>query len=296
MGMKEPVRKLLMIIMALGFLMGLALLIYPLFSNMWNQYNDKLKFKEYQMVINEKTRDEGLVDEWEKAREYNAELQPIIIPDSFIQAESQETEDDKYMSCLNIDGNNIMGYISIPKIGEIIPVYHTSTEEVLQKGAGHVHGSSLPVGGMSTHAIISAHRGLPGASLFTDIDQLVVGDQFYLYILDDILAYEVDQIMVVEPSDTDDLNVEKGCDYVTLVTCTPYGINSHRLLVRGHRVEYEEEKQMMQEKQVVKSVHTDYGFWIMIGLISASVCMFISWIIIKIARSRKRKKCSNDNE
>ncbi|MBQ9700579.1 MAG: class C sortase, partial [Lachnospiraceae bacterium] len=128
--MKESVRKVLMFIMGLGFLIGLALLIYPLFSNMWNQYNDKLKFQEYQMVINEKTGDEGLVDEWEKAHQYNDELQPIIIPDSFIQAEANvdKEENEKYMSCLNVDGDGVMGYISIPKIGEIIPIYHTATE------------------------------------------------------------------------------------------------------------------------------------------------------------------------
>ncbi|MBQ9700840.1 MAG: class C sortase, partial [Lachnospiraceae bacterium] len=165
----------------------------------------------------------------------------------------------------------------------------TATEAVLQKGAGHVHGSSLPVGGESTHTALSAHRGLPGASLFTDIDQLQEGDQFYLYILDDILAYEVDQIIVVQPSDTDDLNVEEGRDYATLITCTPYGINSHRLLVRGHRVPYEEEKEVVQQEQVVRSVHTDYGFWIMVGLSLAGVCMFITWIVIKVARSRKRR-------
>lgn len=287
--MRESIRKILMVFMAFGFLIGLAILLYPMFSNMWNQYNAKLKFEEYQIVAMENTRDESLVEEWEKAYAYNADLQPIIIPDSFIQAEGMKQEDSLYMSCLNVKGDGCMGYISIPKIEEIIPIYHTSSEEVLQKGAGHVQGSSLPVGGESTHAAISAHRGLPGASLFTDIDQLEVGDQFYLYILDDILAYEVDQILVVEPANTEALNVEPGEDQVTLITCTPYGVNSHRLLVRGHRVPYEKEVEEQQAKEVVHSAHTNYGIWILLGLLASGVCMLFSWIMIKIIRKIKKK-------
>ncbi len=288
--MKEVVRKILMVFMAFGFLIGLAILLYPLFSSKWNQFNANLKFEEHQIMAMGESRDESLVDEWEKAYAYNAELQPIIIPDSFIQAQGMTEEDTLYMSCLNVDGDGMMGYISIPKIGENIPIYHTSSEEVLQKGAGHVQGSSLPVGGESTHAAISAHRGLPGASLFTDIDQLGVGDQFYLYILDDILAYEVDQILTVEPVNTEALNVESGKDYVTLITCTPYGVNSHRLLVRGHRVPYEEEVAQQQAEQEVHSVHTNYGMWIMIGLGASAICILFFWILIAIIRKIKKKK------
>lgn len=288
--MKESVRKVLKIIMAIGFLIGLAILVYPLFSNMWNEYNDSLRFENYQIETMEKMSDESLVDEWDKAYAYNAQLQPIIIPDSFIQAGAMSEQDKTYMSCLNVDEDGMMGYISIPKIGENIPIYHTATEEILQKGAGHVQGASLPVGGESTHAAISAHRGLPGASLFTDIDQLELGDQFYLYVLDDILAYEVDQILTVKPEETDALNVEEGEDYVTLITCTPYGVNSHRLLVRGHRVPYEEEKEAMQAEQTVHSVHTNYGFWIATGLLAAGVCMLFSWIIVRCISNKNRQK------
>lgn len=193
--MKESVRKTLMFLMAVGFLTGFALLLYPMFSNMWNEYNSKLKFEEYQHENAEKAEDTSLEEEWEKAAAYNERLQPIVIPDSFIQAEQEEVtqQDSEYMSCLNQNGDGMMGYLSIPKIGEIIPVYHTSREEVLQKGAGHIQGSSLPIGGTSTHASIAAHRGIPGMSLFTDLDLLEEGDQFYLYILDEILAYEVDR-------------------------------------------------------------------------------------------------------
>lgn len=285
--MKESVRKVLMVVMAAGFLIGLAILLYPLFSNMWNQYNADLRFEEYQIEAAERTRDESLSDEWEKAYAYNEELSPIIIPDSFIQAEA-EKEDTAYMSCLNLKGDGVMGYISIPKIEQKIPIYHTSSEETLQKGAGHIQGSSLPVGGESTHAALAAHRGIPGASLFTDIDQLVQGDQFYLYILDDVLAYEIDQILTVMPEETEALNVVEGEDYVTLVTCTPYGVNTQRLLVRGHRVPYEEEKRMMQEAQTVHSVHTDYMFWIWTGLAVTVVCMLLCTMILKLLAKKKR--------
>ena len=288
--MKESVRKVLMAVMAAGFLIGLAILLYPLFSNMWNRYNDKLKFEEYQLEATEKISDESMEAEWEKAFSYNRQLQPVIIPDSFIQAETMVPNDEVYMSCLNIKEDGIMGYISIPKIGEDIPVYHTTAEEVLQKGAGHIHGSSLPVGGTSTHAVIAAHRGLAGMSLITDLDQLEKGDQFYLYILDEILAYEVDQILTVLPQNTEALAVEEGQDYVTLITCTPYGVNTQRLLVRGHRVPYEEKKQIMQTENAVHSVHTNYVVWIIIGLVAAGVCMLFCGILVTIVRKKKEKR------
>lgn len=286
-----------MFTMAVGFLVGLAVLLYPLFSNMWNRYNDELRLEEYQIEVLEKMEDDSLTEEWEKAWEYNDELSPIIIPDSFIQAEGMTQQDETYLSCLNIQGDGMMGYISIPKIGEEIPIYHTTAEEILQKGAGHVHGSSLPVGGESTHAAIAAHRGLPGASLFTDVDQLETGDQFYLHILDDVLAYEVDQILTVMPEDTEALNVEHGQDYVTLITCTPYGVNTQRLLVRGHRVPYEEKQEMQQNGERARSVHTDYVAWIVIGLLAAGMCMLLCGLLTRLVRRkedrhRKRKeKC-----
>lgn len=293
--MKNSVRIFLKFIMAIGFFIGLAILFYPLFSNKWNQYNEKLKFQEYQQIANEKFVDEGLIEEWEKARAYNDDLQPIIIPDSFIQTEGMTEEDKTYLSCLNIHEDGMMGYIYLPKIGERIPIYHTTSEDVLQKGAGHIQGSSLPVGGEGTHAAIAAHRGLPGASLFTDLDQLEEGDQFYLYILDDVLAYEIDQILTVEPSDTEPLGVEPDKDYVTLVTCTPYGVNSHRLLVRGHRVPYEEEQVAIQETKVVQSVHTNYTMWILLGLGITAVCMGITLIIVRFVGNRRMEYKWNHN-
>lgn len=162
----------------------------------------------------------------------------------------------------------MMGTVEIPKINIELPIYHTTDEDVLERAAGHLEGSSLPVGGESTHAVISAHRGLPSASLFTDLDQLEEGDHFLLHILDDTLAYEVDKISVVEPEETQDLAVEEGEDLVTLLTCTPYGVNSHRLLVRGHRVPYEPEAIADEQPPLFGgSLHTNYLLWVIIGLL-----------------------------
>ena len=191
----------------------------------------------------------------------------MILPDSFAVAEAS-SRDEAYMACLNINDDEVMGIVEIPKIDVELPIYHTTDEDVLQIGAGHLEGSSLPVGGESTHAVISAHRGLPSATLFTDLDQLVEGDHFLLHILDDTLCYEVDQITVVEPDQTESLSVVEGEDLVTLLTCTPYGVNTHRLLVRGHRVPYvpEEVADEASDSLFGNSLHTNYIFWVIVGL------------------------------
>lgn len=171
-----------------------------------------------------------------------------------------------------------MGMVEIPKIDVNLPICHTTSGEVLEKAAGHLEGSSLPVGGDSTHAVISAHRGLPSAALFTDLDQLEEGDHFLIHVLDDILCYEVDRISVVEPEDTDDLAVEDGEDLVTLLTCTPYGVNSQRLLVRGHRVPYVPEEVDGEKAGTLlgSSLHTSYLFWVVAGL--AVTAAFIGYL------------------
>ena len=214
---------------------------------------------------------EGSIDyeaEWERAHAYNEALLPSILPDSFAVAEASDEPDEEYMACLNIAGDEMMGTVEIPKINIELPIYHTTDETVLERAAGHLEGSSLPVGGESTHAVISAHRGLPSASLFTDLDQLEEGDHFLLHVLDDTLAYEVDKISVVEPEETQDLAVEQGEDLVTLLTCTPYGVNSHRLLVRGHRVPYEPEAIADEQPPLFgTSLHTNYLLWVLVGLL-----------------------------
>lgn len=257
------------IIVCILFLAGLSLLLYPFAANQWNNYRQKRLLSNYDETVAEKEA-AGKIDyeaEREKAKAYNDALLPSILPDSFAVAEAAEEEDKVYMSCLNIAEDGMMGKVEIPKIDVDLPIYHTTEEEVLEKAAGHLEGSSLPVGGENTHAVISAHRGLPSATLFTDLDKLKKGNHFLIHVLDQTLCYEVDQISVVEPKETDALAVSEGKDLVTLLTCTPYGVNTQRLLVRGHRVPYEPEK-LKDEKPPLGAVslHTNYLLWVIVGL------------------------------
>ena len=283
--MKKYLKKMIIVFI---FLSGLSLLLYPMISNKWNDYRQKQLITGYDKTVKE-AQQAGRIDyeeEWKRARAYNEALLPAILPDSFAVAASSEEPDREYMSCLNLTGDGMMGYVEIPKINIKIPVYHTVSTEILEKAAGHLEGSSLPTGGESTHAVISAHRGLPSASLFTDLDQMEDGDHFLLYILDDILCYEVDKISVVDPEDTKDLVVEEGKDFVTLLTCTPYGVNTQRLLVRGHRVDYEPETVQAEEKNTAGiSLHTNYLLWAVVGLgITAA------FIVVLYLREQKLKK------
>ena len=258
------------IIIILFFLVGLSLLLYPFVANQWNNYRQSRLISSYDSAVSQ-MESEGSIDyeaEWARANAYNEALLPSILPDSFAVAEASDEPDEEYMACLNIAGDEMMGTVEIPKINIELPIYHTTDEDVLEQAAGHLEGSSLPVGGESTHAVISAHRGLPSASLFTDLDQLEEGDHFLLHVLDDTLAYEVDKISVVEPEETQDLAVEEGEDLVTLLTCTPYGMNSHRLLVRGHRVPYEPEAIADEQPPLFgTSLHTSYLLWVLVGLL-----------------------------
>ena len=194
------------------------------------------------------------------------------------------------MSCLNILTDEKMAYVEVPKINIKIPIFHTTSEEVLSKGAGHLEGSSLPVGGENTHSVISAHRGLPSASLFTDLDQLEDGDHFLIRVLDQTLCYEVDQIHIVEPENTSDLAVEPGQDLVTLLTCTPYAVNTKRLLVRGHRVPYEEETIEKEEKESPMSLYTNYLLWVVVGLAVTAVLIISLWQYDKRYKRKRKEK------
>lgn len=263
------------ILIAILFLAGLSLLLYPFVANQWNNYRQERLISNYEQVVAEKEA-AGTLDydaEWEKATEYNDELLPSILPDAFAVAEATD-EDSAYMSSLNIAGDGIMGTVEIPKIKITLPIFHGTDEEVLEKAAGHLEGSSLPVGGENTHAVITAHRGLPSAALFTDLDKLQKGDHFLIHVLDDTLCYQVDKITVVDPKDTKDMVVEEGMDLVTLLTCTPYGVNSHRMLVRGHRVPYvpgvEDESIPLNNM----SLHTNYILWIVVGLLITGIFSF----------------------
>lgn len=218
-------------ILIAALLAGALLLLYPTVSDYWNSFHQSRAIASYAEQVAD--LDDNTYDQiWADARAYNETLDNST--SRFVMTEEQKKI---YEALLNIADNGVMGYIEIPKIKCNLPVYHGTDEAVLQIAIGHVQGSSLPVGGESTHCVLSGHRGLPSAKLFSDLDQLTEGDVFLLRVLDETLTYEVDQIRTVLPSELDDLAIEEGKDYCTLVTCTPYGINSHRLLVRGHRVE-----------------------------------------------------------
>ena len=268
------------LVIGIIFLAGLSLLLYPFVANQWNNYRQKQLISGYEQVVCDKEAAEGIDYDAErkKAEDYNEALLPCVLPDSFALAESSGV-DPVYMNTLNIAGDEMMGSVEIPKINIKIPIYHTTEEDVLNKGAGHLEGSSLPVGGANTHAVISAHRGLPSASLFTDLDQMKVGDHFLLHVLDETLCYEVDKISVVKPEDTSALAVEDGQDLVTLLTCTPYGVNTERLLVRGHRVPYVEEE-VKEEKTVLSgsSLHTNYLLWVFVGLSVTALFVFVLYL------------------
>lgn len=268
------------LVIGIIFLAGLSLLLYPFVANQWNNYRQKQLISGYEQVVSDKEAAEGIDYDAErkKAEDYNEALLPCVLPDSFALAESSGVY-PVYMNTLNIAGDEMMGSVEIPKINIKIPIYHTTEEDVLNKGAGHLEGSSLPVGGANTHAVISAHRGLPSASLFTDLDQMKVGDHFLLHVLDETLCYEVDKISVVKPEDTSALAVEDGQDLVTLLTCTPYGVNTERLLVRGHRVPYVEEE-VKEEKTVLSgsSLHTNYLLWVFVGLSVTALFVFVLYL------------------
>ena len=228
------------LILILILIAGLSLLLYPSFSNYWNEQHSTKAIAGYDAAV-QKLDKEDYSHLWEDAIAYNASLSNRMNP--YILTDEQKTV---YKQILDISGNGIMGYIEIPDIHVYLPIYHGTSEPVLQVAIGHLDWTSLPTGGENTHCALSGHRGLPSAKLFTDLDQISNGDIFILHVLDEVLTYEVDQIKIVEPHESEDLLIEEGKDLVTLVTCTPYGVNSHRLLVRGHRIENIEEAQIVR--------------------------------------------------
>lgn len=284
--MKKTTRNIILVIL---FLAGLSLLLYPFIANAWNTYRQKQLISNYESVVSEK-EEAGEIDyeaEMERAKAYNDALVPSILPDSFAVAAAADEPDEEYMSVMNIAGDEVMGVVEIPKIDISLPIFHTTSKEVLEKGAGHLEGSSLPIGGESTHAVITAHRGLPSAALFTDLDRLKEGDHFLLHVLDETLCYEVDQILTVESDDTDALAVEEGEDLVTLVTCTPYGVNTHRLMVRGHRVPYVPEEIAEEDVPLSQlSLHTSYLLWVVVGLAVTAAFIFFLYRRDKKARAK----------
>ena len=228
------------ILLILILLIGLSLMLYPSFADWWNSFHSSRAIASYvEQVAN---IDDAQYEElWDAAWDYNQSL--LHRPNDFLLSDEQQ---EIYKSLLDFGGNGIMGYIEIPMIDVMLPIYHGTKESVLQIAVGHLDWTSLPVGGAGSHCVVSGHRGLPSARLFTDLDKLKVGDVFMLHVLNEILTYEIDQILIVEPQDTDPLLIEPGKDLCTMITCTPYGINSHRMLVRGHRIESQEEAKVIR--------------------------------------------------
>ena len=256
---------------------GLSLLLYPTASDYWNSFHQTRAIATY--AENVANLDNNQYDQlWEDARAYNQALPFRSNP--YYLSEEQRAE---YESLLDVSGLGVMGYIEIPEIDVSLPIYHGIEESVLQVAVGHLDWTSLPVGGESTHCVLSGHRGLPSAKLFTNLDKLREGDTFLLRILDEVLTYEVDQILIVEPQETAALRVVEGKDYCTLVTCTPYGINTHRLLVRGHRVDNAEQAKTIRVTADAVQIEP-----LLVAPIVAIPMLLILLVLLLLPRRRKR--------
>ncbi len=274
-------KRLSTIILIAVFLVGLGLMMYPTVSNIVNNAHQSVAIDTYDKQIASMSKDD-FHNILEDARLYNR----TITTNEFPRDERDLEGNAEYHNVMNPSDNGMMGYLKIDAIKLKMPIYHTTKESVLQKGVGHMPTTSLPVGGINTHAVLTGHRGLPSAKLFTDLDKLVVGDVFYIYVLDDILAYKIDQIKTVLPTETKDLQIIKGQDHVTLVTCTPYGINTHRLLVRGTRVPYDSTINVTrQPAQPVRLVSPTA-----MALIIAGGIMLLFFIILLLLKLKEKRR------
>lgn len=279
MTIKDIIRLLVLVV-------AFAVLLYPTVSSYVNEKNGSKVVSNYdaESVRLSNAEKEKMLED---ARAYNKEmLSNIDLIDPFSQGE--KSLDARYESLLNIDGSGMMGYIRIPKIKVEIPIYHGTSESVLQAGVGHFWGTSLPVGGESTHTVLTGHRGLPTKTLFTNMDKLVKGDVFYIKVLDETLAYKVDQILTVLPEETEALSIVPGKDYATLVTCTPYAINTHRLLVRGHRIPYEEAVKI--EKNTSTGIELSFTTKVLIVTLGIIFIGLVIAMLYSLYDKRRRKK------
>lgn len=295
------IRKLSSVLFGLLFLAGFGILAYPTVSDQWNTYRQSKLISDYNSAI-EEMEEEDFDKAWEAARDYNQTFaQNSILEDVFGIDGSQDIRDTEYWDVLNVTGDGIMGYLTIPKINIKLSIYHGTAEDVLDTGVGHMNGTKLPIGGNGNHSVLSAHRGLPSAKLFTDIDQLFRGDRFYLHILNEDLAYEVDQILPMIDKDDYDalgeaLTIEEGQDYVTLFTCTPYGVNSHRLLVRGHRIPYDGELETSPVESMVQAIQNYYMLYLLLGIGLTALVILLMYRIMKRKRTwTVRRKKVEDN-
>ena len=289
-------RKISGILFGLMFLLGFAILIYPTVSNQWNTYRQNQLISSYEELIG-KMAEEDFTKEWEKANAFNDTIIHNNIFGDVFGENGDDIKNTEYWQILNVGNDGVMGYVSIPKINVKLSIYHGTADDVLQTGIGHLNGTKLPIGGESTHSVLAAHRGLPSARLFTDIDQLERGDMFYIHVLDETLAYQVDQILDMVDKDDNEtlqkaLQIEEGQDYVTLFTCTPYGVNSHRLLVRGTRVPYngEEEIESTAAESMLKSIQNYYMIYLILGLSVTLLVILLMKFLIKPGKKKHKKE------
>ena len=266
------------VILLVVLIAGLSLLLYPSFSDWWNSMHQSRAVASYVEQVAQ-IDEEQYAHLWDAAWNYNRSL--IDRPNTYTLNDEQKAE---YDQILDICGLGIMGYIEVPAIGVTLPIYHGTDEAVLQIAVGHLEWTSLPVGGESSHCVVSGHRGLPSAKLFTDLDKLVVGDIFVFRVLDEILTYEVDQILIVKPNETEALLIQEGQDLCTLITCTPYGVNSHRLLVRGHRVENQEEVKAIRVTADAMQIEP-----VIVAPIVAIPMLLVLLIFLLIPKPRRRR-------
>ena len=287
-GKKKTGRRIFNVIIVLMILVGVGIILYPTFSDYWNRYRNSLLLTQYSETI-------GGIDEdsyseiMAQAVEYNKEHRVNVIVDAFEQEDRPLTA--PYDQLLDPMENGVMGSVEIPKIKQNLVIYHGTGAKELEQGVGHVEGTSLPVGGDGTHCVLAAHRGLPSARLFTDIDQMEEGDVFYLHILGDTLAYEVDRISVVEPYEVQELDIVPQEDLVTLLTCTPYAVNTHRLLVRGHRIPYAQENSASKTSSntIAQSVYV-LPLPVLIGATAVVMAIILVVAILLTKTHRKRQK------
>ena len=289
-------RKISGILFGLMFLLGFAILIYPTVSNQWNTYRQNQLISSYEELIG-KMAEEDFTKEWEKANAFNDTIIHNNIFGDVFGENGDDIKNTEYWQILNVGNDGVMGYVSIPKINVKLSIYHGTADDVLQTGIGHLNGTKLPIGGESTHSVLAAHRGLPSARLFTDIDLLERGDMFYIHVLDETLAYQVDQILDMVDKDDNEtlqkaLQIEEGQDYVTLFTCTPYGVNSHRLLVRGTRVPYngEEEIESTAAESMLKSIQNYYMIYLILGLSVTLLVILLMRFLIKPGKKKHKKE------
>lgn len=295
-------RKLAIFGILLIFIAGVGVMSYPLVSSVINNIDSRNHVEEYTNTTKQMSSKETL-DMFKQAEKYNHSLtNNVIITDPFDE-KAYKKIGANYENALNVDGNGLIGYIDIPKINVYLPIYHGTAEDILSKGAGHLQNTSLPVGGESTNSVISAHTAYPGETFFDYLTDMKEGDEFYVHVLDRVLKYEVDSVKVVLPEETDDLRVVKGKDYVTLLTCTPYSVNTHRLLVRGKRVEYDDSKYITTGASAASFGNEGIFFlgykvpyWAATLIIVGFVAIVVIIVIICLKRSKKKKRYADKNK